>query len=215
MNKALFSPLNITLALAVILVAAAGFILVPMGTLLPIHWGPTGQPDSFWPRDAALLIAPAVVLGLSCVFFLLGRVAPQAQIEASKHAWRTVIPTLTAMMLVMQSGIVLVGLGYPDQMVRMICLALGVMLILFGNVMPKMQPNRLAGVHLPWLQEPSVWRATQRTGGYCFIAGGVLLLAGALATANPLALLVLMLSSLAVPLIVTTIYSYRLVQRAQ
>ncbi len=210
MNQALCSRINIALWAFLVAVTATGYALIPPGTLLPIHWGPNGQPDALWPRDTALLIAPVLALLVSAVLYLVGRFAPAAQIEASRHAWRTVIPALTALFLVIQGGITLIGLGYPDQMVRIICLALGMMLILFGNIMPKMQPNGLAGIRLPWLSEPHVWRATQRLGGMMFIIGGLILLAGALVVSNPVWLLVLLLVALAIPLVVTTIYSYRM-----
>lgn len=213
MNRALFSPLNLGLFAALLLATAAGYAMIAPGALLPIHWGVTGAPDAFLPRDGALLVAPAITVAISLVFYALGRLAPPAQIEASKHAWRTVVPALTALLLAIQAGVVLIGLGYPDVMVRIISVVVAIMLILFGNVMPKMQPNTLAGIRLPWLQDPAVWRATQRLGGVLFMAGGAALLAFALVVNDPLQLIVLLLVSLAVPLVATTIYSYRLVRR--
>jgi len=50
------------------------------------------------------------------------------------------------------------------------------MLMLMGNIMPKMQPNGLAGIRLPWLRDPMVWRKTQRLGGILLIVGGLVLL---------------------------------------
>ncbi len=214
MNQALFSRTNIALWVAMAVGTAAGYALVPAGTALPIHWGPTGQPDAFWPRDTALLIAPVLTLAVSLIFLMLGKFAPPAQLEASRYAWRTVVPALTGMFLLLQGGIVLIGLGYPDQMVRLICFGLGIMLILLGNIMPKMQPNGLAGIRLPWLADAAVWRSTQRLGGITFMAGGAVLLVSTLLVADPILLFGILAASLAVPLVVTTLYSYGLVRRS-
>ncbi|WP_164125602.1 SdpI family protein, partial [Stenotrophomonas maltophilia] len=80
--------------------------------------------------------------------------------------------------LAIQAGVVLIGAGYPDLMVRIISLGIGVMLILLGNVLPKTQPNRLAGLRLPWAgTDPAEWRATQRlTGILMMLCGAGLLL---------------------------------------
>ena len=213
MNQALFSRTNIALWIAIALATAAGYVLVPAGEALPIHWGPSGQPDAFWPRDAALLVLPVLGFAVTLLFFMLGKFAPQAQLQASRHAWRTVVPALTGLFLLLQGGIVLIGLGYPDQMVRVICIGLGAMLILLGNIMPKTQPNGLAGIRLPWLADAAAWRSTQRLGGIMFMSGGAVLLVSTLLVADPILLFGVLAACLAVPLIVTTLYSYGLVRR--
>jgi uncharacterized membrane protein len=147
------------------------------------------------------------------VFWAVGRFAPPAQLEASRHAWRTVVPALTGLFLTIQSGVVLVGLGYPDLMVRMICVAIGVMLVLLGNIMPKMQRNGLAGIRLPWLGDAVIWQKTQRLGGLLFMAGGCVLLACTALLGEPMYMLTALLVALLVPLVGTTIYSYRMAHR--
>ncbi|HEV7274903.1 MAG TPA: SdpI family protein [Devosiaceae bacterium] len=213
MNRVLYSRTNVGLWIALGAVTLAGYLLIPDGVSLPVHWGPSGRPDAFWPRDVALLAAPAGALLVTLVFLALARFAPRAQLDASRHAWRTVVPALTSLFLTIQAGVVLIGLGYPDLMIRMLCLALGVMLVLFGNIMPKMQPNGLAGIRLPWLRDPVVWQKTQRLGGILFLIGGAVLIVFAAFVAEPMYLLAALLATLLIPLISTTIYSYRLTHR--
>lgn len=213
MNRAILSRINLGLWAAVVAVTLGGYSLIPSGAWLPVHWGPSGEPDAFWPRDLALLMPPLIGMVTTLVFWSVGRFAPPAQLEASRHAWRTVVPALTGLFLTIQSGIVLVGMGYPDLMVRMICVAIGVMLILLGNIMPKMQPNGLAGIRLPWLGDPMVWQKTQRLGGLLFVAGGLVLLACAAFLGEPVYLLAALLAALLFPMVSTTIYSYHLAHR--
>jgi uncharacterized membrane protein len=134
---------------------------------------------------------------------------------SSKHAFSTVIPVMTGLMLAIQGSIVLIGLGHPDQMVRVITLCLGVMLILLGNVMPKTQPNAIAGVRLPWIMnDPALWRATQRLTGVLFIAGGILLVVCALLVRHPTWLIAALLGAVLVPVVVSSLYSYRIARRS-
>jgi uncharacterized membrane protein len=213
MNRAILSRFNLGLWAALLAVTLGGYLLIPSGSLLPVHWGPSGEPDAFWPRDLALLMPPVIGMAVTAVFWALGGFAPPAQLEASRHAWRTVVPALTALFLTIQAGIVLAGLGYPDLMVRMICVAIGVMLVLLGNIMPKMQPNGLAGIRLPWLGDAIVWQKTQRLGGLMFVIGGLVLLACAAFLAEPMYLVAALLAALLVPVASTTIYSYRMAHR--
>lgn len=210
MNRAILSRINLGLWAALLAVTLGGYLMIPSGSWLPVHWGPSGDPDAFWPRDLALLMPPLIGIATSIVFWALVRFAPPAQLEASRHAWRTVVPALTALFLTIQAGIVLVGLGYPDLMVRMICFAIGVMLVLLGNIMPKMQPNGLAGIRLPWLGSTVVWQKTQRLGGLLFVAGGLVLVTCAAFLGETMYLLAALLLALLVPLIGTMIYSYRM-----
>jgi len=213
MNRAILSRINLVLWAALVAVTLGGYLLIPPGTWLPVHWGTSGEPDAFWPRDIALPMPALIGLAVTMVFFAVGRFAPAKQIEASRHAWRTVVPALTSLFLTIQVGVVLVGLGYPDLMVRMICVAIAVMLVLLGNIMPKMQPNGLAGIRLPWLRDPAVWQETQRLGGLLFVAGGVVLLACVAFLGEPPYLFAALLASLLFPLVATTVYSYRRAHR--
>ncbi|GAA2841516.1 putative membrane protein [Aminobacter aminovorans] len=215
MKQALFSRINLALAAALAAVTLAGYLLVPAGSMLPIHWGPSGEADSFWPRNTALLLAPVAVIVLSALLAFIGNRAGPEQMASSKHAFGTVIPVITGLMLAIQSSIVLIGLGYPDQMVRVITLSLGVMLLLLGNVMPKTQPNAIAGVRLPWIMnDPALWRATQRLTGMLFVAGGILLVVCASLVQHPAWLIVALLAAFLVPLTVGSFYSFLIARRS-
>ena len=213
MNQAILSRTNLGLWGALIVVTFGGYMLIPSGSWLPVHWGPSGEADAFWPRDLALLIPPATGLATTLGFWGLGRFVPHAQLEASRHAWRTVVPALSGLFLTIQFGILLVGLGYPDPMVRMISVTVGVMLILLGNILPMMRPNSLAGIRLPWHVDAILWQRTQRLGGILFVAGGLILLACAAFLGEPVHLFAALVAALLVPVVSVTIYSYRMAKR--
>ena len=213
MNQLLFSRLNLLLLGVLALVTIGGYALIPPGTQLPVHWDISGQPDSFLPREQALLIMPLLIAVVGLIFWGVGRFSPPAQLEAGRFAWRTVVPSVFGLFLIIQTCMVLIGMGYPDVTVRLICGSLGVMLVLLGNIMPKTQPNGLAGIRLPWLHDPAVWRKTQRVGGLLFVADGLILLVASLLLAEATLLLAVIGIALIIPLAVTTIYSYRLTHR--
>ncbi len=65
--------------------------------------------------------------------------------------------------------------------VQIIALALGILLIVLGNAMPKSQPNSFAGLRIATtLRDAANWQATHRLAGVLFIAAGAMLLVAAL-----------------------------------
>lgn len=207
MSPMLFSRFNLALWAMLALVTLAGHVLVPAGAVLPVHWGLNGQPDAFWPRSAALAVAPAMVVVNAAIFGLVGRFAPPDQLAAGKHVLAVAVLTVSGLALAIQAGIVLIGAGYPDMMVRIISLGIGLMLILLGNVLPKTRPNRLAGLRLPWMsQEPAAWRATQRLTGVLMMLGGADLLLCGLIVAEARWLAAAIAVAVLLPAIVGTVY---------
>jgi uncharacterized membrane protein len=207
-------PLDLILALLLVATSVAGFILVPAGANLPVHWGLTGEADGFLPRDAALLVLP--VTGALTVGLLLA--APRmtaARPEGGRYALAAAVPLILGLFLVIQAAIVMIGIGIAVDMVRLIVLALGVLFAVLGNIMPKTQPNGVAGVRLPWtMRDPANWSATNRLAGLLLLLGGVAMVLAALATGRPEVLLAVTLAAIVVPVLAATIFSYRFAHRS-
>src|SRR5699024_6732711 len=53
----------------------------------------------------------------------------------------------------------------------------GIIFIIIGNYLPKLQQNYTAGIKLPWtLNSTENWNRTHRLGGKTFIISGILLI---------------------------------------
>ena len=63
--RAHLTPLNIILVLLLLAAVVSGFILVPPGTRLPVHWGFSGTPNRYLPRDQALLLSPLIGIAVA------------------------------------------------------------------------------------------------------------------------------------------------------
>lgn len=203
------TPLNITLVLLLAVATVAGFVLIPAGTVLPVHWGIDGQPDNWMTRDVALLMLPGIsLLTLAIIMFAASRPSERNRAEASRHALRAVIPGLLIVFAAIQTATVLIGTGQPIDMVRVVVFFLGILFIMLGNVLPKTQPNWAVGVRLPWLMSnPAAWQATHRVGGWLMLVGGLALSLAALLTGDPTTLLIVTAVGAFGPIIATLIYS--------
>ena len=213
-SRDIFSPLTFILLAAFAIVTILGFFLIPADVILPVHWGPGGVADGFMERDGALLMIATIVVVLLIAFTLAASFLPKKQTEPGRHVVRVLVPAMLALFLSIQTGTVLIGMGQEVDMVRIITLAISLLLVVLGNVMPKTQPNAYAGLRLPWtIADAANWQATHRLTGLLTLLAGLALAVVAVLGASPLILIIALLTAVFVPLLVGSAFSYRLSKR--
>lgn len=207
------SPLALVFLVLTALVTAAGFVLVPAGITMPVHWGVSGEADAFASREVALLL-PLVLLVLVWALFLgIGRFAPGQQVERSRAMSRAVLVMISALFFAIAAVLVLLGMGVAVSMVQVIALGVGLLLVVLGNAMPKSQPNGIAGLRIPSTLADAVnWQQTHRLTGRLMLLGGLLLVAAALIMPAQV-LIWAVLACVLVPIAVGITYSKRLAAR--
>lgn len=211
--RTLLNPLRMTLLAGLAVSAVAGFVLVPAGKVLPVHWGISGAADAFAPRELALLLPSAMAALVWALFLLLPRLAKGADLDAGKRPLGVTLTAITALALLLEVATVLLGLDVEVNMVQVISIALGVLLIVLGNAMPKSRRNSLAGIRIPsTLKDPANWQATHRLTGFLAIMGGVVLIIVAL-VAPAGALVWWLLACVLGPIAVGVLYSLAYARR--
>lgn len=208
------SPLNLTSVAIAIVTTIAGFALIPAGTIMPVHWGIDGRIDGTMPRDLALIVMPVTVAFIWGLFAAIDRFTSPNKRAASAALVNVAISSTTALFTLIQVLLVLIALGVPVDLVRAIVIALALMEIAIGNVMPKSQPNRIAGIRLPsTLNDPANWQAVHRlTGLLTLLCGVALFVVALLVQSAPLLFLALAISWF-VPLAIGVVYSLLLQRR--
>jgi len=208
------TPLAIAMLLLLVAVALAGMVLIPAGTSLPIHWGISGAADRFLPRDAALLLLPAITLFTVALLALAPRLAGREQAGTARAAIRVILPAILALFLAIEIATVLIGMGQAVDMVRLVVLGLGLVFVNIGFVLPGVQPNLVVGIRLPWtLRDPANWQATHRLAGGLLVAGGLAMSLAALLAGSPAVLLGVSAVGVLVPVVIALLYSWRYAQR--
>ena len=66
--------LTIALMLAI---SAYAWIALPDDARLPVHWGVDGEPDRYGSKVEALLLSPAIALGIVLLLAVLPRIEPR------------------------------------------------------------------------------------------------------------------------------------------
>jgi uncharacterized membrane protein len=208
--RRLYLAAGLALALQVA-IALWGLTQVPSGREVPIHWGVSGQPDGFAAPLVAFLFVPIVTLGLVLLLAAVPRIEPRREnLERSSSAYLTVGLALVALMTILQVGIVLSGVGLVDVPMNLVVgVAAGAFFIVIGNVMTTVRSNFMFGVRTPWtLSSELSWRKTHRLIGWLFVAFGLGLMVASV-LAPPEALVAVILAGVAVILVVSFAYSYR------
>lgn len=160
---------------------------VPADAAIPIHWNAAGEVDGYAGRLFALGLPVLVGAGLLAGLLLLPSIEPRrANLRRSAGAYRAIATALFAFMLAFHGFLVSAALGGDLDPTRVLPIAIGALLIVVGNWLPKVRSNWFLGIRTPWtLSSESTWRRTHRVGGWAFVIGGLAMIAvGALAPAT-------------------------------
>ncbi len=110
-SRSVGTLLNLALLALFAAITLAGFLLVPEGRQLPVHWGLNGQVDATLPRNLALLQMPLAVAAVWLVTLAINRWGNAGRSAAAAAGLRLVLPGLTVLFSLIQLVIVLVGSG--------------------------------------------------------------------------------------------------------
>jgi uncharacterized membrane protein len=172
------ASIAVTGALGAISVAA--WMHLPEGARLPVHWNAAGEADRFAGAAGALAMPPLLCAAISILLWAVPYIDPIAERrEASGPLRETAWIGLLAMMVLVELHVAGAAFGLAMSAAT-IPVALGLLLILIGNVLPKSRPNFFVGIRTPWtISDPENWIATHRLGAWTTMAGGALLMLSA------------------------------------
>lgn len=208
-----FTPTKLLLLAALAAAVVAGFLVIPAGTNLPVHWNVAGEPDWYLPREWALLVPVGVTALVWGIFAGVDRFARAEDREPGAYVASVALTALTALMVAIAVMTILIGTGLATNMVQAIVVGFGLLLLVLGNAMPKSRPNAFAGIRMPTTLRSEVnWAATHRFGGWLMIASAIVLLVAAF-TAPASVLVWWLIGCVTVPLLIVSGYSLLLASR--
>ncbi len=173
----LFSASLILLAIYLIALAYLALAL-PADASIPIHWNAKGVIDGWAGKNTALTFALVMNLGLFLLLYLIPYYSPKYKKQATR--FDKILPTITFVLILFLSLLNLYGLFYPlgaDRLpLQPVLVIIGLMLLLLGNLLPKVPRNFFVGIRTPWsISDEDNWYKTHRVGAWCFVIGGILM----------------------------------------
>src|SRR5436190_3629451 len=179
------------------------------------HWNVRGTADGFSGRATAVLIMPLVIIGLTGLFNVLPKLDPRRANYAKFIDTYWLIANAVILFILIGHGmIVATGLGYAVKVDRFMPIGIGLLFIVLGNYLTRVEPNWFIGIRMPWtLSSDTVWRKTHRTGGWLMVVGGFVLAASVFLPHG--AFLPLLIAAILIVAVIPVVQSYVLWKREQ
>ena len=161
---------------ATIVVSAIAYPRLP--DRVPMHWNLHGQIDGYGSKLVATVVLPLALFGLWALFRVLPKIDPLgANYAKFEGTYDLVVNCALTALALAHVAILSQVFGIPISIMRLVPAAVGVLLIVVGNALPRVRPNWWFGIRTPWtLSNDRVWERTHRVSGYVFVALGVLAL---------------------------------------
>jgi immunity protein, SdpI family len=161
-----------------ILVAATVSLLVypKLPVRVVMHFNAAGEPNGYGSRLDAVLLLPLVMLGLRVLFAVLPRIDPRRDNYARfGDTYWLLVNGLLLFLGVVHVALLAYALGVPLRIDRVIAAGWGVLLVMLGSYLGRVEPNWFVGIRTPWtLSSEQVWQRTHRVGGRIVLVGGAL-----------------------------------------
>jgi uncharacterized membrane protein len=180
---------------------------------VPVHWGISGDPNRFGSRVEGAFLMPVLMIA---IFFVMqwfpSRDPRYTNILKFRGAYDAVVAATIGFLAIIHVLALGSALNWRVDMGTVVLLGIGVLFMVFGNLLPLARSNFIFGIRTPWtLSSDTVWNRSHRVGGYAMVAAGLVTIASAF-VARPVGVVVALVSLLAAGLI-PVVYSYVLWSR--
>ena len=140
------------------------------------HWGADGQADGYSGKAFAVFGMPCILAVLQLFVSFITLNDPKRR-NIHKKPLTLVLWIIPVMSLIVNSITDAIALGMDIDVGIVVSILIGILFIVLGNYMPKLQQNYTIGIRVPWtLNSTENWNRTHRMGGKTFILGGFLLI---------------------------------------
>ena len=185
---------------------------------IPAHYGFDNQVDRWGSKYEALLF-PAVSILMG--YFLLGMAKLAAKKEEHGENNKNVTIILGILVLILLNALNVYSLYTSFNKVENLSFVsldigqlvfgiIGMLMIVTGNLMPKLRMNSMIGLRTHWSMKNEVtWKKSQHIGGISFIIGGIIII-GICVTMKGILCLLAVLGVLAILIVIDIFLTYRI-----
>ncbi len=171
--------LPVTLVIGMAVLAAVAWPHAP--ARLPVHWGLSGQPDSYAGKFLGLFGAPLIAAAVYALLFILPGIDPRRRHYAL--FWDRYLRLRTILVIVLAAIEVvtfLYAIGTAINLNIAVFIIVGFLLVFIGNYLGKLRSTWFVGIRSPWtLSSEESWNKTHRLGGWLFVLFGLALVIAA------------------------------------
>jgi len=165
------------LMMALASVLMAGYFYPQLPDQLATHWNMNGQVDGYMEKGWGVFLFPGMMLSLVLLFYIIPRIDPlKANIEKFRDAYEEMVVVILAFFLLIFLQTMLWNIGIQISPSLTVPVAVGLLFIYLGYLLPKAKRNWFVGIRTPWtMSSDKVWDKTHKVGGKLFIMMGIIL----------------------------------------
>ena len=188
-------------------------ILLPMvmGLLLwnklpeqmPMHWNMEGEVDGWGSKAMLVVFLPLFMVGIQLICALTMLCSSETK-GIKGNLLQLSLWICPCVSLLIYTLVYAKILGYDFAVGTIVSLALGLIFVVIGNLLPKCRRNHFIGIKLIWtLKSDENWNKTHRFAGKVWVLGGVIIASTAFLgnVFQPLISTIIMVA-------ISTVYSY-------
>ena len=172
---------------AVLLICVIGTVifLILSPDRIPVHYNFAGEVDRIGSKYENL-IWPGFAIGMGVFFLLMARI-PRKKGEKTNEKVLMIAGVCTLVFFTLLGFyFMLKALRYDpqaasqvsyDDVNRFVSIGIGALLVVLGNIMPKMRRNAMFGLRTKWsMANDNVWQKSQRFGGIASVMAGFIMI---------------------------------------
>ena len=173
-----------------------------------IHFNAEGVPNGFASRAFAAYGLPFLMAGLNLFTHFMLNADPRK--ANASHTMSSIAKWLICIMsVIIIPSTLFIAMGYNIPISIIVPAGVSVLIIAFGNYLPKSKQNYTVGIKLPWtLNSEENWNKTHHMAGFLWVVCGILMLIGSFWGLSLLFVLLII-----VMVVVPVVYSYLLFKR--
>lgn len=142
---------------------------------IPLHWNIYGQIDNWGNKFPSAFIFPAIMLGVIILMQVIPKIDPKRMnYERFIGVYQAIQVAVVGLLFSLHLLVCYAALINSEIAVDLIVkLLIGILFVIFGNLMPKIKHNYFVGIRTPWtLASEAVWFRTHRMAGFLWFIGG-------------------------------------------
>lgn len=175
----------------------------------------TGTVTNYMNKPIGAFFLPLIMALIWIGMLYLPKIDPRKSHYAKfARSYGLILCLILTFFFVLQIIIILVSLGFNVPVNTIIPFALGILIIVIGNYMPKSKSNFFYGIKTPWtLSSETSWKKTHKLGRILFILTGLLICISSLFLSGSITYTVVLISII-LSVIIVVIASYFFAKRA-
>ena len=142
---------------------------------MPTHWNAAGEVDDYTAKAIGAPLLVLIPLFIFLIFKLIPVMSPRGfRTETFTGTLNTIMTASVVFGCIIGIGVIHASRDASVDISSFVFVAVGLLLMVMGNVLGKVRKNFFLGIRTPWtLASDEVWAKTHRLGGWCFVVAGV------------------------------------------